>query len=534
MERHSSAYDAWAFTIIGLVAAVYLLTTAKIESFGSDTTRYFELAKSLRHDHRYWFNAEPHIMYPPGFPILLAGFMSLVGESFRPLVRLTILFDVAGIVGLYYFVKMRRGPSSALAVATLVATSYVCFVFSTVGLHSDGPYFTVSIFALLALDVGTTAVDRRTRIASCAAVAVLAAYLLLVRSIGVTFTIGMACWLVDPIQIVKGEARRLWRERVLRWAPAVVAPMVVFAMWSQWTAWNRPAAAAGDYAQSYSEQILKEDPHQIDSPRMTLSKIPARILRMLVIRTTNATNMIVNRPGMTPRRNAPLALVFFALAAIGFFASFLREATVLEWYILWYGAVLLIYPYDEEMRYLYPIQPFLILYGLAGIDWIRARISGSDAVPSIMKTGWMEPVKIAMFVLFVSSGLYQISLVAAENLSGDPSKFTNWSTVQVSTWIAHNTRPGDVIMDDQDAILHRLTGRRTLHFPLTTDAQVLKDTILAGDVRFIVVPDEKPYEYYNPSPMQRFAALKKLDPRLVKLVSVFDGARIYQVVADSR
>src|SRR5436305_1006961 len=95
--RHPFAYDASMFIVLAGVAIVYLFSAAKVESFGSDTTLYLELAKSLRHEHRYWFNAGPHTMYPPGFPILLAGFMSLVGETFRPLVRLTILFDLAGL-----------------------------------------------------------------------------------------------------------------------------------------------------------------------------------------------------------------------------------------------------------------------------------------------------------------------------------------------------------------------------------------------------------------------------------------------------
>ena len=89
-------------------------------------------------------------------------------------------------------------------------------------------------------------------------------------------------------------------------------------------------------------------------------------------------------------------------------------------------------------------------------------------------------------------------------------------------------------MDEQDAVLHRLTGRRTLHFPLTTNARTLRQAIVENRVRFVVVPVEKQYVYYSPSPARRFEDVKRLDPTRFKAAHVFDQGTIYEVVPSDR
>jgi hypothetical protein len=101
--------------------------------------------------------------------------------------------------------------------------------------------------------------------------------------------------------------------------------------------------------------------------------------------------------------------------------------------------------------------------------------------------------------------------------------------VEIADWVKANTRPSDVIMDDQYQILHRLTGRKTARFPLFTDPATITDRIHGDHVDYVVVLKEKPFEYYNPSTMRRFEAVRTLHPDSFVPVYSFDRGTVYRV-----
>lgn len=129
-----------------------------------------------------------------------------------------------------------------------------------------------------------------------------------------------------------------------------------------------------------------------------------------------------------------------------------------------------------------------MLYGLRGIELADAALKKVLPPTLTLQPHLLGIVRTVLVVSLVSTGLYRVSVLAEQNLHPDQSSFTNASTVQVSRWIIDNPRPTDVIIDDQDAIVHRLTGRRTFHLPLSTDPFVLRDTVIANKVAFIVIP----------------------------------------------
>jgi hypothetical protein len=134
---------------------------------------------------------------------------------------------------------------------------------------------------------------------------------------------------------------------------------------------------------------------------------------------------------------------------------------------------------------------------------------------------------LGMVLLF--TGLYQIVQIADRNLHPEPSAFTNARTVAVSRWITEHTLESDIVMDEQFAILHRLTRRRTYRFPLTSDPQLIRKRILSSGATFVVVLDERQYEYYLPSVMRRFETLRRLYPHMFSPVYRFSEGTIYKV-----
>ena len=84
-------------------------------------------------------------------------------------------------------------------------------------------------------------------------------------------------------------------------------------------------------------------------------------------------------------------------------------------------------------------------------------------------------------------------------------------------------------MHDQYQILHRLTKRKSIRFPLTTDPIKMIEKIHAHNVNFLIVLNEKEYEYYNPSTMRRFEILLERYPKMFNKVHSFDQGNIYFV-----
>lgn len=588
--------DLAAIILLLLLSSVYFFTAATTENYGSDTSTYFALSESIRNGDGYQFNFQPHTIYPPGFPLLLAGLMNLVGVSFANLVKCTVAIGFIGIAGVYLLVRIRRGPLVALAITTLVSTSAVFYFWTTVGLHSDVPYFTASIYAILLIEIGSRSTRRWVSVLSSLLASLLVSYLVLLRSIGTTFVMGTILWLINPIRTATNISGDSPTGRLRKWFPVALLPIVVFLAWSYWCNQNRILVLGGNYMDSYSSQILKEDPHQIDSPNITVWKIPERIVTMGVIRTSNAIKTIFNSPSITVRWNNPVFFLFLIVMVTGFFHSILKEGSISEYYVVSYMGLLLLYPFDEGTRYLFSIQPFLYLYGMTGMEvlfeygqaektrkyypvaiaacgfiisflFISIYLQGSLTKTAILSiifwffvslfslymyfrcpgrsqetetikssfplqkhAGRILPsVKVLLLVCITTAGIYQIHLLAKKNMNPVPSTFINYPTVEASNWISEHTKKSSVIMHDQYQILHRLTNRKTVRFPLTTNHKLLMDKIRANNVNYIIVLHEKKYEYYNPSTMKRFEILSKAYPNVFEKVYTFDKGTIYSV-----
>jgi hypothetical protein len=515
--------------LLAVAAGAYFATAASVENFGSDTSTYFGLARSLRYDSSYSFNYETHTTYPPGHPFLLAGLMWLFGESFVWFVRASIVIAFIGLVGFFLIVRREKGAVVALTAVILLLASSTFYYYPTGGLPSEVPYLAISIWALLVFQIAGRSEKRWVRILAPWMVGGLAGCLVLLRSIGITFTGGLVLWMLAPLAgLAEGSGSRVSRsiERVKRWLPAVVLPLVVFAAWMSFTSKHRPDERNTDYMQSYVRQLIKSDPHQIDSPNIKLYEFPARAAQMLTVRTYHTTRMLLNVRALPFGWKNPLCLIVLAVVALGLLVSLRGENSLAEWYVLGYIGMLLIYPFDEGIRYLYAIQPFLLVFAISGVraidGWIQHR-------SLLNRDGVRIALGAALCSLIVVSGLYQISLRAASNMAPDTRTFENAVSAQVASWIRENTDPEAVIMGDQFPILHRLTGRKALRFPLTTDQHVLYERIESAGVDFIVVLREEQFEYYNPSVERRFRDLLGKHPSKFEPVHSFRNGTVYRV-----
>jgi hypothetical protein len=477
-------------------------------------------------------------------------------------------------------------------VLILTATSFGFYFYLTAGLMSDGPYLVASIGALLCFEAGLRSRKPYYKWAASVAVGVCIAVLLLLRSIGITFVAGLALWMIWPMISARRVTQELW-QRTTFWAPALVIPTAVFLAWSVWSSHNRVTHYAGDYMQTYGGQILKSDPHRIDSPDISLLTLPARSIQVLGDRMESAAKLAWNTPTLALTWNNPLALLLFIVAALGFTASVVQGPTLLDCYMFAYGVMLVLYPFSEGTRYVFAIQPFVVLYAIDGLAVVRKRCSSVTATPfwlafavlcgvvalyvggaGLARAGrlsrndvfslvvWLllagvsvvafvavrnRPARavswtrsglglaqVGLFSVIVAAGLWQVSRQAQRQLHPDPNGFEQSATVQASKWIVEHTGQEDVVMADQDAVLHRLTNRKTFRFPLLVDPGMLQEQIAGDRVAFVVVLKEQEYEYYRPSTESRFEELKRRYPDLFVPVYTLGTGTIYKVRKEGR
>jgi hypothetical protein len=135
---------------------------------------------------------------------------------------------------------------------------------------------------------------------------------------------------------------------------------------------------------------------------------------------------------------------------------------------------------------------------------------------------------IGLVALGVGGGLLQQARIAAENIHPEPESFIHAGVVSVADWL--RAQPdGAVLMAQQVAILHRLTGRRIIGFPVTADAEALGTVIRTYGVNYLAVVDAGTSEYYEPSEHARLEALMAAEPGCCRLIETVEGYRIYEV-----
>lgn len=84
-------------------------------------------------------------------------------------------------------------------------------------------------------------------------------------------------------------------------------------------------------------------------------------------------------------------------------------------------------------------------------------------------------------------------------------------------------------MAGQFAVIHRITDRSVVPFPISSDAALIAQTLQTHDVRYLVVADRVPYEYFEPDEETRLQQLQAAYPSLVREVHRGRGYRVFAV-----
>ncbi|MEM6313241.1 MAG: hypothetical protein AAF743_04095, partial [Planctomycetota bacterium] len=138
----------WLLLTVTVCATLFALLHNPYWSPGGDSEVYTAVARSIVQGNGYQFNGAPYALSPPGWPVVLAGFMQ-VSPTFAFLKAMQIAMMV-GALGLFFQIGTRLAPPPMVALAVCLAALLHPLYQLTFLLHSEPLFMLLSTGAILA------------------------------------------------------------------------------------------------------------------------------------------------------------------------------------------------------------------------------------------------------------------------------------------------------------------------------------------------------------------------------------------------
>lgn len=386
---------AWRFAGIAL-AFIYLVTVPRAwQCEGVDEIEYLALAHSLSAGMGYSIYGQPHVLYPPLYPLALSVPWRLAdGVTWPLLYGMNAAFGAAGLVLLGLWLRRAAGSAGRWA-SWLLLTAYYPWSFSTRYLLSE-PLFLLLSAALLVL-VESARARPRLSVGLLALGGLLAAMASLTRFAAITLLAGVALSLL--LDALRRRARGLALLALLVGGVGLAVPI----------AWELRAQRLDPQArESYGKWVQA----LAGSGGAEARSLAARTGEGVRERTSWPERVVLTgvKTGQfllsVPRVSGhfePVALVLFGLALWGLACRFRHDpASPVAWYV---SLTLLMITTTSWVssyhRYLYPLAPFLFLFAVEGAQSLwskRGRVVRTAAILVAMaglawwmRRGWPEP-----------------------------------------------------------------------------------------------------------------------------------------------
>ena len=443
----------------GLVILHVLLCAALFEPkihTGGDSVTYVLLAESLfTPGDGYALSIGPgppqaHTKYPPGYPAMLAPLVAAFGRNFVVLKLLSLVFTAGAVLVFCRYALRGREPLPWFVLALAFAVSPGVIDYSR-WMLSEAPFLFFTLLALRQLDEDRTGEAMGRPFWLGLAAAVTGFY---VRSIGA---------LLLAAASLSYLARREWRKFFVH--GAVGAGLTI-----PWLVRNR---LASDSATPYLEEFLLSNVYEPEAGYLGLGGMVERFFENAVLYGTRELPRALAGSDSTWAGAPPVVLIaamVCGLVLFGLVRALRRGPAAAEFYfILTCAAIMLFQTSVNDVRYLVPLIPLVLIYA-------------SDASATLARTsrGFLPPLLPA----FVTGALAVLALGAqgaripanvdmiARYHAGDryAGYHPAWGTFfDAAAWVKSNTPADAVVTVRKPRLYHALTGRRALIYPFSSD-----------------------------------------------------------------
>ena len=375
--RRSSTKRTTAF-LGALLAAhavlVWTLHQRTVFLFGDDAS-YLILARSLRAFgyRELQFIGDPvAARFPPGYPLALAAWTSIFGESLDAVAVLGMLASVSMLIALFVAIRRRWSDQLALLVVAAVAVSPNVVILAG-ATASEALFTALTIWSLCIADKADDNPSARRAFVSSA----LAVFAAMTRSAGVTLigALGLR-WLTQ----------RRWG-RVIGLA---VATALSVGLWLTWTAYAPDRTFRRSYVDD-AVNVRSGDGSLIGTFAQRISDNVTGYAGQAI-----ATELHLPLTSATWVDNAVWMILIAVFSAIGLFA-FWKRWRVAALYFGAYMIMLAIWPYLIG-RFVVPVLPLLIALMVIGAWTIADQLTSRTAahLPVVIAAGLAASSLIAI------------------------------------------------------------------------------------------------------------------------------------------
>lgn len=457
-----------AAAMLHVILALLVLQPAPFS--GGDNATYVALARSIVERGDYtsaWDPAlTPETLYPPAFPVILAASMAVGADSWIAFKLLLIVISAAGVAVSVVWLARMSTPVVALAGGIIIAISPGVLRHTHLVL-SDVPFFTFTMLALWAFTYLDAREERRTdrRWVVLAAFATLLATL--TRSAGLPLVLALGGTLL---------VRRHWRHAA--WFAAIAGlPML---------AWSIRARILNP--NGYASYLLWKDPYQPALGRIEVYElVPRSIDNAARYLFEMFPKLLVSTAGV-PRLVA-MGLLLVAVAV--WLVRLVRRPRVLEFWVLLYSGIILIWPLTwAAERYVIVLLPAIILYAaeaLLALTNRHRRFGRALAITAALAVIASEMPGLRAEIRFGRG-------CRADYAAGDRFACTpgTWKAIMQTADELRGKLPRDaVVLSRKPTLFYVLSGYRSRLYPMSADpdsffaaaADARADYVLLDDSR---------------------------------------------------
>jgi hypothetical protein len=507
-----SRYALILILALGLLLAVPLLNEHLVPA--GDNSTYLILGQALATGQGYKMISDPRSpdmgLYPPGYPLLLAGVLALTGTQgnllagILPCKVLSVMLYLGTLLLIYRLLEPRN---RALAVATTLLTAVnpqMLYYATEVG--TEIPYLFLSLACLWAFERYWRRATAGT-LGGAVVVLVLAFY---VRSIALVMAAVFALYVAvrQPSPAPVSPEGTAVRSR--RFRQALLLLLAVAVLEAPWFIRGRALPDTGTavgLGRGYFDLYFTSDPY--GTAPASLSDWVARLAQNVRIYVFEVWPTVLFPHAERIRTSlGAVGAAFALLISLLLFLGFLLEARrghVSEWYAATFFASSVAYMWAQS-RLILPIIPFAIHCFLVGINvtlgltvslllGIRSRVLwGGERLASRGRS-------IARYafggicVVLVLSALVAEGHAIQRNLRfalGKPlatyyQTSPDWSKyLQAMDWIARNGAPDSAVMCRKADLMYVVSGHRALEYPYSGDGMTLKRSAVDNHVAYVI------------------------------------------------
>jgi hypothetical protein len=482
--RALSRYRLVLILGLGLLCATLLLNEHLVPA--GDNSTYIVLGQALITGQGYRMVSDPSLpemgLYPPAYPLLLAGVLGLTGTANNLLaailpLKLPSLLLYLGAITLAYELLKRRNERLATMTALLMAVSPPLLHFAA-EVGTEIPYLVCSLACLWAFEW----YRRNYSWVALLCTIVLLVLTFYIRSIALVMTVAFAVYLL---------AKRRFRHA----AVLLLAVGLLAAPWFIRGASLTDTGTAVGLGRGYFELYFSYDPYGLEPASLSgwLERIAlnarAYTLDIWPVMVFPHTASLTRLPG-------PLwlivALLITSLIAAGF-ALEVRRKQVSEWYVAVFFASCVGYLWAQT-RLVVPILPFAIYYFLVALDsslrWLVSRFRREMATVRTVQKYAMVLICIGLTLSALRADVRRIQRNLRYGVGQPLATYyedPEWKQyLSAMEWIDENGDPQSIVMCRKADLMYIVTGHQALEYPYSSDGLRLRASVYSHGVAYII------------------------------------------------